>query len=264
VQKTSALAALAALALAALAALPTLLAALSGLLLLLTRLLLAAALLAALTAALVLLSTLLTTLILLARLLFVGVHICSFEFPPWRYNKRVETKFLQAFCAASVNAFSQTRQYPNAVYLLPPFALPCCGVRSAGWPGFAHQQMFSGCAVRAKLDEIRNVHVLGSARFFLETNSVAETQVIPCSGAKWVPAGPARDEENRARGGEERNGNKISQLLRRIGKTEENPNDRQISDRCCARLGVCRGGIGPDDDGILCGAGQCHQEMHHR
>jgi hypothetical protein len=140
VQKRSALAALAALALAALAAL---LAALSGLLLLLTRLLLAAALL----------STLLTTLILLARLLFVGVHICSFEFPPWRDNKRVETKFLQAFCAASVNAFSQTRQYPNAVYLLPPFALPCCGVRSAGWPGFAHQQMFSGCAVRAKLDE---------------------------------------------------------------------------------------------------------------
>jgi hypothetical protein len=80
VQKTSALAALAALALSALAAL---LAALSGLLLLLTGLLLAAALL----------STLLTTLILLARLLFVGVHICSFGFPPWRYNKRVETKF---------------------------------------------------------------------------------------------------------------------------------------------------------------------------
>jgi hypothetical protein len=102
VQKTLALAALAALALSALAAL---LAALSGLLLLLTRLLLAAALLA-LTAALVLL----TTLILLARLLFVGVHICSFGFPPWRDNKGVEMKFLQAFCAASVNAFSQTRQ----------------------------------------------------------------------------------------------------------------------------------------------------------
>jgi hypothetical protein len=63
------------LALSALAALTTLLAALSGLLLLLTRLLLAAALLAALT-------TLLTTLILLARLLFVGVHICSFNFLP--------------------------------------------------------------------------------------------------------------------------------------------------------------------------------------
>jgi hypothetical protein len=31
------------------------------------------------------------------------------------------------------------------------------------------------------------------------------------------------DEENRARGSEERNGNKISQLLRRIGTTEENP-----------------------------------------
>jgi hypothetical protein len=97
VQKTLALATLAALALSALAALPTLLAALSGLLLLLTRLLLAAALLAALTAALVLL----TTLILLARLLFVGVHICSFEFPPWRDNNRVETKFPQAFREAS-------------------------------------------------------------------------------------------------------------------------------------------------------------------
>ena len=66
-------------------ALTTLLATLPGLLLLLTRLLLAAALLAALatltalTAALVLLSTLLATLILLARLLFVGVHICSFS-----------------------------------------------------------------------------------------------------------------------------------------------------------------------------------------
>jgi hypothetical protein len=78
------LATLAALTLSALAALTTLLAALSGLLLLLTRLLLAAALLAALatltalTAALVLLST----LILLARLLFVGVHICSFNFLP--------------------------------------------------------------------------------------------------------------------------------------------------------------------------------------
>jgi hypothetical protein len=63
------------LALSALAALTTLLAALSGLLLLLTRLLLAAALLASL-------ATLLTTLILLARLLFVGVHICSFNFLP--------------------------------------------------------------------------------------------------------------------------------------------------------------------------------------
>jgi hypothetical protein len=63
-------------------ALTTLLAALPGLLLLLTRLLLAAAALlaawatlTALTAALVLLAT----LILLARLLFVGVHICSFS-----------------------------------------------------------------------------------------------------------------------------------------------------------------------------------------
>ena len=68
---------LVALALSTLA-LTTLLAALSRLLLLLTRLLLAAALLAALatlTAALVLL----VTLILLARLLFVGVHICSFS-----------------------------------------------------------------------------------------------------------------------------------------------------------------------------------------
>jgi hypothetical protein len=63
------------LALSALVALTTLLAALSGLLLLLTRLLLAAALLASL-------ATLLTTLILLARLLFVGVHICSFNFLP--------------------------------------------------------------------------------------------------------------------------------------------------------------------------------------
>jgi hypothetical protein len=131
VQKTSALAALAALALSALAAL---LAALSGLLLLLTRLLLAATLLAALTAALVLL----TTLILLAGLLFVGVHICSFEFPPWRYNKRVETKFLQAFCAASVNAFSQTRQYPNAAYLLGRLLCLVAGF-AQGWPGFAHE-----------------------------------------------------------------------------------------------------------------------------
>jgi hypothetical protein len=108
------------LALSALAALTTLLAAFSGLLLLLTQLLLAAALLAALasltalTAALVLLSTLLATLILLARLLFAGVHNLLLQFPPWRDNKRVETKFLQAFCGASVNAFSQTRQYPVA------------------------------------------------------------------------------------------------------------------------------------------------------
>ncbi|MEA2925685.1 MAG: hypothetical protein QOD25_2807 [Alphaproteobacteria bacterium] len=63
-------------------ALTTLLATLPRLLLLLTRLLLAAAALlaawatlTALTAALVLLAT----LILLARLLFVGVHICSFS-----------------------------------------------------------------------------------------------------------------------------------------------------------------------------------------
>jgi hypothetical protein len=63
-------------------ALTTLLATLPGLLLLLTGLLLAAAALlapratlTALTAALVLLAT----LILLARLLFVGVHICSFS-----------------------------------------------------------------------------------------------------------------------------------------------------------------------------------------
>ena len=57
-------------------ALTTLLATLPRLLLLLTRLLLAAwATLTALTAALVLLAT----LILLARLLFVGVHICSFS-----------------------------------------------------------------------------------------------------------------------------------------------------------------------------------------
>jgi hypothetical protein len=73
--KTLTLALLAALALSTLAAL---LAALPGLLLLLTRLLLAAALLAALAtpAALVLLAA------LLARLLFVGVHICSFNFLP--------------------------------------------------------------------------------------------------------------------------------------------------------------------------------------
>jgi hypothetical protein len=75
--KTLTLALLAALALSTLAAL---LAALPGLLLLLTRLLLAAAALlaalATLTAALVLLSA------LLARLLFVGVHICSFNFLP--------------------------------------------------------------------------------------------------------------------------------------------------------------------------------------
>jgi hypothetical protein len=74
---------LATLAALALSALTTLLAALSRLLLLLTRLLLAAALLAALAtltalpaAALVLLSTLLATLILLARLLFIRVHVC--------------------------------------------------------------------------------------------------------------------------------------------------------------------------------------------
>jgi hypothetical protein len=36
------------------------------------------------------------------------------------------------------------------------------------------------------------VHALESARFFLQTNSVAETQVIPCSRAKQVPAVPAR------------------------------------------------------------------------
>jgi hypothetical protein len=54
-----------------------LLATLPGLLLLLTRLLLAAALLAALTSALVML----TTLIQLARLLFVGVHISAPSVP---------------------------------------------------------------------------------------------------------------------------------------------------------------------------------------
>jgi hypothetical protein len=59
--------------------------------------------------------------------------------------------------------------------------------------------MFSECDLRAKLDEKRNVHALASARFFLQTNSVAETQVIPRSRAKQVPAVPARDEENRAR-----------------------------------------------------------------
>jgi hypothetical protein len=68
VQNTLALTLLATLAALALSALTTLLAALATL--------------TALTAALVLLSTLLTTLILLARLLFVGVHICSFNFLP--------------------------------------------------------------------------------------------------------------------------------------------------------------------------------------
>lgn len=90
---------------ALLAALTALLAALSGLLLLLTRLLLAAALLAAsatltaLPAALVLLSTLLATLILLARLLFVGVHICSFNSLLVGDNERVAAKFLQVVAA---------------------------------------------------------------------------------------------------------------------------------------------------------------------
>jgi hypothetical protein len=44
--------------------------------------------------------------------------------------------------------------------------------------------MFSECDVRAKLDEKRNVHALQSAQFFVRTNSVAEMQMILCSGAK--------------------------------------------------------------------------------
>jgi len=143
VQKTLALATLAALALSALAALPTLLAALSGLLLLLTRLLLAAALLAALTAALVLLSTLLTTLILLARLLFVGVHICSFDFLPG-----VTTSALKRIPEAGL-------YFQLLLMAATPFTcfrrLLCLVAGFAqGWPGFAHEQMFSECDVRAK------------------------------------------------------------------------------------------------------------------
>ena len=138
-QKTSALATLAALALSALAALPTLLAALSGLLLLLTRLLLAAALLAALTAALVLL----TTLILLARLLFVGVHICSFDFLPG-----VTTSALKRIPEAGL-------YFQLLLMAATPFTcfrrLLCLVAGFAqGWPGFAHEQMFSECDVRAK------------------------------------------------------------------------------------------------------------------
>jgi hypothetical protein len=76
--------------------LTTLLAALPRLLLLLTRLVLAAAALlaswAALTAALVLLAT----LILLTRLLFVGVHICSFNSLRDGTTKGVDAKFLSA------------------------------------------------------------------------------------------------------------------------------------------------------------------------
>jgi hypothetical protein len=143
VQKTLALATLAALALSALAALPTLLAALSGLLLLLTRLLLAAALLAALTAHLVLLSTLLTTLILLARLLFVGLHICSFDFLPG-----VTTSALKRIPEAGL-------YFQLLLMAATPFTcfrrLLCLVAGFAqGSPGFAHEQMFSECDVRAK------------------------------------------------------------------------------------------------------------------
>jgi hypothetical protein len=89
VQKTLALATLAALALSALAAMPTLLAALSGFLLLLTRLLLAAALLAALTAHLVLLSTLLNHLDSAGQASVRWRSYLLLRFPPWRDNKRV-------------------------------------------------------------------------------------------------------------------------------------------------------------------------------
>jgi hypothetical protein len=81
-----------ALALATLSALPgllltTVLATLSGFLILLSRLRLSAAtLLPALTSLLTTLlpalAALLTTLVLLARLLFIRIHNCSFEFPP--------------------------------------------------------------------------------------------------------------------------------------------------------------------------------------
>jgi hypothetical protein len=83
---TLTLATLAALAWIALTALAALLAALPRLLLLLTRLLLSAAALlatlATLTAALTAALVLLAALILLARLLFVGVHECSFNLLP--------------------------------------------------------------------------------------------------------------------------------------------------------------------------------------
>jgi hypothetical protein len=197
VQKTLALATLAALALSALAAMPTLLAALSGFLLLLTRLLLAAALLAALTAHLVLLSTLLTTLILLARLLFVGVHICSFDFlpgvttsalkrssskPSAGRRKRIQSDpAVSCRCrmtspkALASQRLSRRPRLPDedcrqlrkkkppeaGLYfqLLLMAATPFTCFRrllclvagfAQGWPGFAHEQMFSECDVRAK------------------------------------------------------------------------------------------------------------------
>ena len=55
----------------------------------------------------------------------------------------------------------------TAFYLLPPLLCLVAGF-AQGWPGFAHEQMFSECDLRAKLDEKRNAHALESARFFFK------------------------------------------------------------------------------------------------
>ena len=55
----------------------------------------------------------------------------------------------------------------TAFYLLPPLLCLVAGF-AQGWPGFAHEQMFSECDLQAKLDEERNAHALESARFFFK------------------------------------------------------------------------------------------------
>jgi hypothetical protein len=66
--------------------------------------------------------------------------------------------------------------------------------------GFANEQMFSECDVRAKLDEKRNVRALQSARFFRPNefgcgNANDSVQRVKIGSG----AVPSRDEANRAR-----------------------------------------------------------------
>jgi hypothetical protein len=190
-KKTLAVATLAALALSALAAL---LAALSGLLLLLTRLLLAAALLAALTAHLVLLSTLLTTLILLARLLFVGVHICSFDFLPGVTTSALK-RIPEAGLYFQLLLMAATHLLASAVY----FALLRGSLR-VGRVSHMNKCLANATCGRRRLDEKRNVRARQSARFFRPNefgcgNANDSVQRVKIGSG----AVPSRDEANRAR-----------------------------------------------------------------
>ena len=65
--------------------------------------------------------------------------------------------------------------------------------------GFANEQMFSECDVRAKLDEKLNVRALQSAQFFRPNEFGCGDASDSVQRGKIVPAVPARDEANRAR-----------------------------------------------------------------